>query len=207
MNRLKICQDANTLAGTQGRIDSTVSPVGYQATLILMVDKAYNDIQIYRKYWHFLRAMVQAPLNTTTNTFSDANIARIDKLVYDYKPLKFMNYDNWVLREWTTTDKPTYWTYDPATLEITTNPLDATYIVDVYYWSIPDVMTTNSSVPIIPDRYQDLIIHKALMNLGGSYLGNYDLASSSATAYSFMLGEMMRTQLPSRKISPQPFVI
>lgn len=207
MNRLKICQDVNDLAGTQGRIDDTVSPVGYQSALIRTVDKCYNDIQIYRKYWHFMRDTVQAPLSTTVNTFTDDNIATVNSVIYEYRTLKPINYDDWLIREWTGTDKPKYYTRNPATGEFSFNPLDASYIVDIHYWTVPDVMTTNGSIPILPTEYHDLIIYKSILSLGGSYLGNYDLAQGYATSYSFMLGEMMRTQLPTKRMKVRPFVI
>lgn len=206
MNRLKICQDVNNLGGLQGQIDDTVSPVGYQHALIKMVDKAYSDIQTYRKYWHFMRRKELFSVDEVVDFYANDDIALVDRVVYNKRPLYFVNYDDFLLKTYKPS-KPTFYTVDPATAEIFINPLDTTYILGIQYFKNLDVMTANSDVPILPSRYHDLITYKALMDLGSSYLGNYDLASTYSLKYSMLLGSMMRTQLPSKKLRARPFVI
>lgn len=206
MNRLTIAQTVNTLAGTQGTVDSTTSPVGYQSVLINMVDRAYNDIQIMRKDWKFMRGTVNILVNETDSSYSNpSEIAEVERVIYDKDPLRFIHYDTAILRDYTP-GKPTYYTVNPLDNTITINDLDTSYTCTVQYYRTPDVMTANTSIPIIPAQYHSVIVYKTLIDLG-AYLGNYDLITNYGNKYSIEIGHLMRSQLPKKVLKPRPLVI
>lgn len=204
MNRLKIAQLINTLAGTQGTVDTTVGVSGYQTALIEFMDSGYNDIQIYRDSWKFLQGTVDIPLNITVNTYSNDDVAKVTRIIYNKRVLKEILYEDWVLQDHKE-GKPVEFTTNPYTDEIEFNPLNDTYIVALQYQKVPDVMTTNSDIPIIPERFQRIIAYKALIGLG-SYLGNYDLITKYSNKYSIELGALMRSQVPVKFVTTAPLV-
>ena len=204
MNRLEIAQDVNTLAGTQGTIDTTESITGYQAVLLKAVDKAYKDIQLYRNDWDFMKLEADIPLTTLVKTYSNVDIAKVDKIIYDQKIIDRVEYADWILRDHDT-GTPREYTVNRATGLITFNTLDASYQPKLHYYRNPNKMTVNGSIPIVPLRYHDAITYKALMILG-TYLGNYDLISEYSVQFAILMGAMMRDYVPSRSFITQPLV-
>lgn len=206
MNKLQLAQMVNTLAATQGEVDNAETATGYQAALVLMVDKAYKDIQTYRKYWNFMRTTMNALMTDTENTITNADIREVLAVRYDYNRVTQYNYDSeFLLKDQSVfLGKPTRYYVNPFDRTIILNPLDADYRVDIDYWRIPNIMPTNSSIPIIPVEHHYVIVYKALMNLG-SYLGNDDLIGDYSTHYDYEMGELMRSQLPQEIIVTEPF--
>ena len=149
MNRLAIARLINTLAGTQGTVDTTEGQSGYQATLVTFLDQAYNDIQVFRDNWLFMRQSVSVPLNVSLATYSNDDIADVTRVYYNKRELRYVYYDKWVLQDHAT-GEPREYTVNPATNELTFNPSDATYLVTLDYQRVPDIMTTNSAIPILP---------------------------------------------------------
>ena len=204
MNRLQIAQTINTLAGTQGTVSTTESPTGYQAALILFIDQGYTEIQKYRDEWKFMRREVLMPLSATVSTFTNTDISKIDRVRYERDELKQVAYDDWIVTEHKE-GVPTEFTDNPGTRELTFNPSDAPYLPTLYYWAVPDIMTLNGDIPVLPVEFHNLLVYKALVGLG-SYLGNYDLVNEYSFQYETMMGQMMRSQLASKRLKTLPWV-
>lgn len=204
MNRLEIAKAVNGLGGTQGVVTTTEGVTGYQALLIQFVDKGYREIQVYRKNWNFMRRLLQAPLSTVLNSYSNADIALVEKVVYDLTELKRIDYDQWILRTHPV-GPPSEYTISDLDGSIIFNDLDALYNVDVYYWSVPDNMTLNVDIPILPVKYHDILVYKGCMGLG-TYLGNYDLLNENQELYDIAMGQMLRTECPEMHLKAAPFV-
>ena len=204
MNKLAIARLVNTLAGTQGVVDTTENVSGYQNTLITFIDQAYSDIQLYRKDWKFMKAKTDAALSTSINTYSDSDIAYIERILYGTKVLEEIDYDTWILNTHPT-GEPTEFTIDPYDDSIIFNPSDTNYIVTIQYKRVPDILTVNTSVPILPVRFHNIVAYKALIGLG-SFLGNVDLIDRYANKYSVELGQLMRSQLPMKYLKTSPLV-
>ncbi len=200
MNKLEIARLINTLAGTQGTIDTTEGTSGYQVALVGFLDQAYSDIQLYRNNWKFMRRTAEIPLNRVDPlyTYSNDDIDTVSRIYLNYRVLKYIDYDLWVLKEHQEA-QPTEYTVNSFTDEIEFNPLDSTYIVTMDYQKVPDVLSSNSAVPILPTRFHSLIAYKALTGLG-SYLGNPDLITKYTLKYSMELGSLMRSQVPGGKL-------
>jgi hypothetical protein len=205
MNRLEIARAVDAAAGTQGTVDSTESLTGYQALLVQFVDQAYQQIQVYRKNWNFMRESALIPLSTILKTYTNADIALVEKIIYNKTELTRVDYADWILRDHTS-GPPAEYTISDLNGSIIFNTLDATYITSrVYYWSVPDIMTVNADIPILPVKYHELIIYKSLMGLG-TYLGNYDLINEYSELYDIGMGQMLRTECPEMKLKARPWV-
>ncbi len=206
MNKLQIIQKINELSGVQGSIDSAESTVGYQTTAVLMLDKAYKDIQTFREDWDFMRTTTELNLSTVVNTLTDVDIKEVLMIRYEYSRMKQYNYDTeYLLKDQEPfTGKPTRFYVNPYNRMIIFNPLDADYTVDIDYYRAPDVMTMNESIPIIPAEHHYALVYKALMNIG-SFFGNGDLINEYSVHYSIEMGQLMRNQLPQLVIVTEPF--
>lgn len=204
MNRLQIAKDVNTLAATQGVVETTENSFGYQTVLLLQVDTGYNKVQLHRKDWNFMRKLVQAPLDLTTDTFIDADIAKIEKVIYDKEELREVPYETWILKDHNT-GRPEEYTISDLDGSLIFNPSDQAYVVDVYYWSVPDIMLLDTSIPILPVQYHYVLVYAGLMALG-SYLGNFDLINTYQTEYDIIMGQIMRTECPEKRLKAPPFV-
>jgi len=206
MTKLDIARLINTLAGTQGSVDTTENTSGYQTTIITFLDQAYNDVQLYRlNQWKFMKGQVSVPLSTTVDTFSSTDVAEVTRVIYNKQVLKEVPYEDWVLTDHAT-GKPTEFTVDPYNDNaIVFNPSDINYIVTLQYQKVPDVLSSNSAVPILPTRFHNVIAFKALIGLG-SYLGNDDLITKYTSQYSIEMGQLMRSQVPRQYVTTSPLV-
>lgn len=205
MNRLQIAQLINTLAGTQGVIDSTENSTGYQTVLISLMDTGYAEIQNFREQWKFMKRHIQVPVNTTTYEIAFPTVKLIEKLIYDQVELKEIAYSNWILTDHTT-GPPAEWSWNDTGDILLVNPPDTSYIIDLYYWQNPDVMTLNADIPVLPLSYHNLLVYKTLIGLG-SYLGNFDLINEYTFQYESMMGQMMRTELEGKRVKTLAWVI
>ncbi len=205
MNKLEIARLVNTLAGTQGIIETTDGLTGYQSTLVTMIDQAYEDIQVYRPSWLFLQATVDIPLNETLNTYQPIGLSKITRILHNQQILKEVDYTRWLLESHTNKGKPTVWTYNPYSKEIEFNQLDGDYITTLQYQKVPDILANSFSIPVLPVEFHSLIAYKAVIDLG-SYLGNPDLVSKYSLKYSFGIGQLLRSQTPPMHLKAPAFV-
>lgn len=203
MNKLEITKKVNTFAGTQGEINSIEAATGYQATLVAMVDKAYHSIQIHREDWKFLQAEINIPLSTSVNTYINSLVAKVHRILYDKRELKFVEYDEWLVTDHIT-GIPSEYTINEATGGLTFNPSDTDYIVSMQYHKVPDTITASTDIPIIPVRFHFAIVYQALIHLG-AYLENQALITDNATEFSIEMGRLMRSQVPQKKFTTGAF--
>ena len=204
MNKLAIAKKMNRLAGTQGTIESTTNSTDeYHQVLVEFLDTAYNDIQLLRKKWKFMNLLVEPTILASGPTYTNTDIKSVKRVIYNLKPIRFVEYDDWLLTEHAE-GPPTEYTTDPATGVITFNPLDATsYGVKIQYRRTPHIMTSDFDNPIIPLSFHNVIVWKGLMELG-VYFGNWDLISNYTDKYSIEIGQLLRDQVPSEKITTGP---
>lgn len=211
MNKLQICQEVNTLSGVQGSINAVENVSGYQATIVTMVDRAYRDIQNHRANWKFMRLTTTMNLSDTVNYYDESTMAKPDELIYDLKNLTYILYDEWIHQDEPPADIPYEYTLVPGSYvgqtfdRIETNPLDAMYNVDLYYYRKLHTMPTSTDVPVIPEEFHSVIVYKALITLG-MYLGQGSIVALYTPEYNIEMGQMMRSQVPNEPLFYKPFV-
>lgn len=207
---LQLAQKVNTLSGTQGTI-SSVSATGHQAVIVEIVKSAWTDIQNLRPDWDFLK--VTSNLSTVvgqtsydvTDLFGIGGTNIIGSWRGIVKPdltqAKKVSMDYYILKDLENLDQTSvnYYSWDAINNLLYINPPDAVYSLGLYYYRKPQVLSTNVDVPLGPTELHDAIVYRALVDLG-SYIGSADLYQSYLTKSDALIGSLMRSQLPAKRI-------
>ena len=212
MNYLELCQQVNLYTGFQGTI-SSVDTSGYQALLVDAVKKSWIDIQNEREDWDFMYtsvsfSTVQGTSEYTTDTIfgtSTEMLGKWDKLriVYDYKPLRYINYKNFVLIEDTTQEEPSYFTIRPSDRAILINTPDDAYTITAYYTKTPQELENNADIPAMPKKHHNVIVYAAVIELA-AFVSSAEIYQKNITNYSKSMGQLMRDHVPAREIRKRP---
>jgi hypothetical protein len=189
VNFLSLCQRLRQEAGLSGTGPASVlSQTGEMKRIVDWVSSAYEDIQNMHETWKFLRtdfsfstiASTQDYTPTAVSLTSFASWVKNDIRIYssveDEYPLEY--YPWAIFREAyyfgthrTTTGRPTVCTVRPNNALTLWQIPDAIYTVNGEYYKTADIMTANASIPLIPTRFQMIIVWKAL-----TYYGAYAAA-------------------------------
>ena len=212
MNFLQICQRVNDVVGFQGQI-TDVTASGYQAVLTTAVQDSYQDIQRYRPDWEFKKARRSINVSDlqTTYTLQDLwgtdtpDLALYEYINYDFRRMEFIPYEEFVLIDFGdyTPSKPRTYTIEPASKSLIIEPVDQVYTLDLHYIRELDVLTANTSVPVIPERHHQLIVYMAIMKLS-TYVGNATLYDTYSVMTATGLGQLMREENPAKVIRKRP---
>lgn len=212
MNFLQICQRVNEIVGFQGSVKS-VTPTGYQSVLVTAVKDTYEDIQRYRPDWEWLKSSRSINVSnakqqyTLTELWAGDTVDLIEYryIVYDYRRMMFIPYDEFVLRDFTnyTPTDPKMFTVEPASKDLIIQPIDQLYTLQLHYTKQPDELTINTDVPVIPLRHHQLIVYGAIMKLS-TFVGNPTLYDTYSVKYAEALGQLMREENPAKIIRKRP---
>ena len=203
MNRLEIARSVYSKSGLQGSIDTTVGATGIQAAIVDYIDTVYNEVQLFRNEWFFRRAKKDVTVSPPDNQYEDEDIAIVDSILYNKRDLVFTPYDVFV-RQTYQSGKPSIYSVDPSGA-ILFSPLSSNYVVTILYTRVPDVMTSNTDTPIIPLQFHMIIVYGTLVYLG-DLLGNQSLIDTYTRKYDTIMGELMRSQLPTKAMRRRPLV-
>lgn len=179
---LQLCAKLAEVSGAIGAAPSSVTEqTGRQAKAVNWIADAWTEIQNERRNeWHFLRAKLEgAPLvpGTARYTSGALGIASFAEWRTPIPPslypsgqqdqeweLKELPYDVWRrIYAFGTHDagRPTHYAISPAR-ELCFGPTpDAAYLLRAEYQRAPQVLAANGDVPICPEEYHNLIVHRA----------------------------------------------
>lgn len=220
MNFLQLCQETDKILGTQGTISSVSSASGYQELLISYVSNAWADIQNLRKDWIFLKRYVNISLTagktsysvfdthlTSTDPVASWIIDRFINTTSDNNVLTYVDPFTWMNRDLTTQKQPGAFTVHENSsfgyLEFE-NP-NQLYNIKAHYYAKPQVLVDATDTPSMPSEYHKLIAHYAASEIG-YWLGNTEAGDLHATKADNLLGDLLRSQNPSKTITPRRFV-
>ena len=215
MNFLQLCQEVNTYMGFQGSVTSVASVTGYQLRLIQEVKKSWIDIQTERPDWDFLRKVVDFNVTAGTEEYSletifgtadhDFGVWETESILYNYNPLKYINYDTFLTYDSSgnTGSTPDYYTIHPRTKSLIFNPLDTTYEINAGYFQTPQILTLDTDVPVVLPKHHWIILYKAAMGLS-TFVGNATLYQDASFNYSKAWGNLMRDENPAKQIIMRP---
>lgn len=186
---------------------------GYQAVITQAVTDTYEDIQRYRDDWDFLQAQKTIAVGPSQDIYPLAtlwgtetpDLARWKHINYDYRRLQEMEWNTYELYDFSnwTGQKPIYWAWRPYDYALCISPVGTNYSLEMYYYKELDILTLNTSVPIIPTRHHQLLVYGALMKVA-SYLGNMTLFDTYSIKYAEELGQLMREANPPKRIYKRP---
>jgi len=216
MNFLQLCQRTHDFSGLQGNFISVnnVKTGTHQALLVEAVKKSWIEIQNFRSDTEFARGVVDVTLEVgktsylVTDIFDNADDLRYwitDLFIYDNKPLLFVPYDSWVLQEEAEPNEPYKFSVEPGTNTLLFSPVDAEYVISVHYRSGINKLEDNLDVPTMPSQFHYLIVYGAVMEMA-MFLGEMNLYNRYALLYAQMMGQMLRSEGPSRKVRIKPLV-
>lgn len=213
MTFLELCQHVNLYGGFQGEI-SSVNATGYQALLVDAVRKAWFELQRKRE-WDFMYTSVSFSVSSATSTYTPATIFGTstetlgmwdkDRIVYDYKPLRYIPYEDFVLIDQQSTGEPSYYTINPSDRSIIFNDLDDNYSITAYYTKTPQILTNNTDTPDLPQKHHHIVIYAALLELA-AYVSSAEVYQKNLQNYNAAYSELLRDHCPAKTMKFRPFV-
>lgn len=213
MNFLSICQKANALAMMQGTVDDVTVTSGYQETLIEFCAQAWIDIQELRKDWPFMRSSVSFNTVASTTEYSLATIGVTDLARWVPGMITYINsdsytsllrqysYDQYVLEDVALSDTnlPDVYAIDPVDKHLYLNPPSGAYTIKGHYYTLPVRLAADSDTPLLPPAFHMLIAYLGAAHYAGS-IGNSNLFQMNTAKYDTMLGMLMRSEMPSKRV-------
>lgn len=214
MTFLELCNRVRQESGISGSGPITV--VNQQAILAKVVEwvrQADLDIQRLQPDWTFLWRIGSAALQEDVRQYSTLdlgliNVNQIKRIAIDGQPLKELSWDVFRNRGFLTAadkQRPTVYTFRPdGVMQVFPVP-DAGYTLDVEYSVLPVQMVGDTDVSAIPERFHDVIMHKALMYYA-SHEEDGSLLQVATMRYDNALAELASACLPRMSFSRGAFL-
>lgn len=217
MTFLELCQRLVSESGTTGTGPTSVlNQVGEYARIVNWVHSAYEDVQNAYQDWRFLTTDVEFPTVADTQAYTPTEAGYTDLAKWktanygDFRAYtafgneQYLDYLPWsVFRtaylfgsSRTQTGKPIVYSVKPDNSIIFYPIPDAGYTISGEYYKVPDVMTVNTSVPIIPARFQLVIVWRALM-LYGAFEAADEKYAHGQNEYKKLFGKLKKDQGPT----------
>ena len=212
MNFLELVQETNSEAGFQGSITS-VSATGYQERIVYAVKKAWIDIQKKRSDWNFMRTSTTFNTASGTNVYDVSTIGITDhsewikkSLIYDYAPLTEYDYDLYLTTDISSqSGEPTNFSIRPSDHALIIWPSTGTYSIEAHYWKTPQVLTDTIDTPGFKVEHHRLIVNAAVLRMT-AFINNPSIYTKHSDEFRDGLGELMRKEVPTRRIKARPLV-
>lgn len=222
MTFLEIAQTVRKLAGIQGSgPTSVVDATGVEAIIVQFVKDANTDLQSFRDDWDFMKAsktfttVAGQREYTLTQIFtpSTPNIKTYDKISFRLTDMDGKihvlpvdeYYEHFDLSTLNDTDRgrPGRVGISPARSVVLHKHPDNNYVVSFTYWRNPQTLSLNADVPWLPSAFHMLIAYKAMEKLG-VHLSQPEIYRGFNVSAMQMLGQMMRTTLPKKRMVMRP---
>lgn len=219
MNRLELAQNLRSDAGISGSDDTTVAPTGEWADVVRWIDRAWKDIQLRHKgMWNWKRKSVQfttvalqkeydpeaAPMSLTDfgnwvaysfRAYSNGDLGNQLDLAHWQSYESFR--DSYLIGSLATTaSRPNDVVVSPSkSIILYPTPADTSFTITADYYSKPQVLTTDSSTPDMPEEFHELILYRALM-FASQVEGATDNYSIGEKEFNRLYSQLMLDQLP-----------
>lgn len=212
MTFLALCQRLRQEAGLSGTGPASVlSQTGEMKRIVDWISSAYEDVQNLHATWRFLRTDFSFPTIASTQDYTPAAVSLtsfgswIKKDLRIYQSVNdedFLEYYPWeIFREAyffgshrTQTGRPTVVTVKPNNALALWQIPDAVYTVSGEYYKSAQSMTANADTPLIPERFQMIIIWKGLMHYG-AYTGADEKYAHGQNEYKRLISMLEFDQL------------
>jgi hypothetical protein len=215
MNFVQLVENLRVECGVSGSPLVTVQTVsGEMLRLRNWIADAWNEIQVSRQEWKFLRA--QFSFNTQANkqqyTLADLSLTNLDMWkqnsfwIYDpaigiadqmpFNPLPWDDFREMYIRGSQTPQKPQRFAL--ATDDsIWLGPLpDNVYTISGEYWTDPVQLSADLDTPSMPVQFHKLVVYEAMKKFAG-----YD-AATEVYQRAVNEGSHMRTMLEIKQLPP-----
>ena len=212
MNYLALCQRLRLEAVDSGTGPVTViGQTGQLGRFVEWIEAAYEDVQDEHETWRFLRTDFDFPTIVDIPEYTPAAVAIADHANWIKESIRiysavtdetFLEYYPWdEFRDTyvygshrTQTGRPSAITVKPDnSLRLWQLP-NAIFTVNGEYYKVPDVMTADADIPILPARFHMILVWKALMYYG-VFAGAEEKYTHGANEYTRMLRKLEKDQL------------
>lgn len=225
MNYLQLLNRTRVECGVSGAGTPLVSAqnlTGESARIASWVNSAWVDVQTAKEDWQWMREPFQ--FNTITQqqiyTATEAGVGstfgnwkrdsfRCSSVGQSYRDEQLMNYMEWTtfrnLYQYanmrTTYARPVVVTITPdKDLGFGSIP-DQPYVIVGEYYTKPTEFVADSDTPSIPDRFQMLIVYRAMMYYGG-YEAAPEVYARGETEFKRLMNRLEIDQLPTMVSGP-----
>lgn len=177
MTRLELVQELVMLAGFAASGPSTtLSQVGGYGKAVRYIDMAHEEIQSMYSDWDFLWA--EDTITTVSGTAAYAGAADLGvwdtrTLYYDNEPLAVIDWKDYVAGSGSTGEPEQCIVRPDNKLLLVPTPDDA-YTITYNYYRTPLKLAADDDEPLIPARFQRVIIGRALI-----LFGNFEVAEEA----------------------------
>ena len=219
MNRLELAQRLSRECGiNQSGPSATTNQTGEYLRVINWVDDAYKSVQLVTSTWQFLRKEFSFALTATKATYTPAECGLTDfsewvsddegdsedfRIYLVAADERFMTYMPWEMfrvaymlgTQRTMTGRPSVYTIRPDDSLMFYPIPDDVYTCVGEYYMVPDVMTANTDIPIFPERFHEIILHRAMMYYA-AYSQEPDKYAVGEREYKRLLRGLKKSQLP-----------
>lgn len=213
MTFIELCQRAKQESGISGSGPvSVLNQNGILAKVVEWVRQADLDIQRLHNDWSFLWAMTDTALTTDVRQYAMAalglnNVNRIKQLNIGNQKLNEIPWDEFRLRNYLSANdrqQPTIYTFRPDGLMCVFPAPNSNYPLSVEHYNLPQPLLADEDVSLIPERFHDIILHKALMYYA-SHEEDGTLLQVSSMRYENVLNELSSACLPRMEFSRGAF--
>jgi len=207
---IELCQDMAREVGIPGTGPSTVTPTAEdESDVVRYIRDANTDICSMWFNWDFLWAQHSGTTVASTSTItSPTDLAQwnIDSVVYaptteNWQPLTYVGWKQY-------RDDYKYGTIDTGTPEFFSVKPDN--VIDMYptpnaattitaeYWQTPTALSASDDTPVIPTRFQRIIICRGKMYYSEQNDAP-EVLSSAMAEFNDILNKLEADQLPSQR--------
>lgn len=201
-----------TESGSDTTVGSVVAQSGEAGRMVNWTKSAWDDMQLERPDWYWMRSNFQFQCVASTRSYSvadagitsrfsiwDTNSLRLYKVSKnDELVLPFMPYEDFrgaYLIGAETVSQPLYFTIDPQ-MNLLLGPLpDDVYTITGEYFKSAQELLVNGDVPEMPTQFHMAIVYRALM-LYARYEAAPEIYQDAATNYKRFLRRLEMNQLP-----------
>uniref|UniRef100_UPI004047D4EE phage adaptor protein n=1 Tax=Rheinheimera sp. TaxID=1869214 RepID=UPI004047D4EE len=209
MTFIELCQRVRQESGISGSGPVTVvNQTGILAKVVEWVRQADLDIQRLQNDWSFLWSMTDTTLTTDVRQYAMAdlglnNVSRIKQLNIGNQKLTEIPWELFRQRGYlgmNDRQQPTVYTFRPdGILSVFAVP-NSNYPLSVEHYNLPQPLLLDGDVSLIPERFHDIIMHKALMYYA-SHEEDGNLLQVSSMRYENVLNELASACLPRMEFS------
>ena len=207
---LELCQDMSREVGIPGSGPSSVTPTPEdEADVVRYIKDANTDICSMWFNWDFLWAEHSTTTVASTSTItSPTDLAQwnIDSVVYsptseNWQPLTYVGWKQY--REdykygTVDTGTPEFFSVKPDNVIDMYPTPDAATTLTAEYWKTPTALSVSTDTPVIPTRFQRIIICRGKMYYSEQNDAPEVLASALAE-FNDLLGKLEADQLPAQR--------
>ena len=147
-------------------------------------------------------------LSASDNSYSaPSDLAKWDmyNILYDDTPLKVYSHNYYIRADMENNSEaePSVVARDPSDNTLYFNPVDDSYTIVGYYWTVAESLSADGDVPSIPTPYHKLIVYRAVADFA-AFMGNAGLFQLYNQKASSLMGKLLRNYNPGKRILPRP---